>query len=463
MGCASLEPRPPLPPLAGRPAPASAAESVPEALPAFEVPVLEITRLSKEDEAEVVLAAVPEALYATVSVSFPKPSRPETQRLSALIVKLYYEHLIGLLRRGSVGFWREYGSEYRVGVVTLPDRLAEDLERLGRALEDRKGAFEDYKEVKARYLQDLVRGSGRSVAKARNLVRIGRFGPKHRWSEGPATRVETLARVKRKKVIGAWSEVLDLGRATVVVAAAPSALAELGDVRSRLPIQEKVGRRAPASPIVVPPPRDEGKHRFHALWYRAEQVQLLGYHVGPAPTHPDFRVFELLSILLDGGFRGEGNRSLRHDLGASYGVGSILWPSKDLSELFWGGYVDPYQGLRLIETHLNQVRRLRRGDFEAKALELAKAVWRGRRARALDDTEQIAQRLAGCAARGVAPSYEECLYPRLDAISAADVTRVAQTYLRETHLEWSLVGSLEYLYNRLQFEGELLIYKMQGS
>lgn len=459
-GCAGLEARPPLEPLAARPA-SGQPEPTPGPIAPPELVKADLSTDHREGSYDVVRAIRPGNRYVSVSFTFPKHASPKVQRVTGLLLHLAYQRLDAALPAGARALSFDRGTGVQLGFVTLPSKVEACFEALAELLKDPSPAFEDYTTKRRDFLQDLVSSSWSTLGL--NLVRMGRFGAEHRWAEGAATQVRAIAKVREARARERWDRLFDLSRGTLVMAGGPGHLPPLEQIRSTLPAPGASSTEEAPEKLEVPPARTDGGMRFHALWFDDEQVRVQAYHVGPAPTHPDYPAFRAIAQLLDGGFRGEGNRSLRHEKGATYGVGSEFSVGRDFSELLWGGPIQPEQALELMLVHEEMTTRLRIGEVSQAEVDSALASLRTQRATRLEDPESLVQKLADCASAGVPTTYEACLAPEADGVSKDDVVRVARTYLEPINLEWLFMGEMGTIKSRLQFMGTLIFYKREKA
>lgn len=462
-GCVSLAERPPLSPLAGREVPPEPAPTPREA----PIPSLAAVRIvdhpADRASLRMVEVVMPSAPTTVMFLAFPDRAPAKRRPVVPLALRLAQQQLARTLPGGADGFWFDWGHVVGLQVVALPSQAVPAFARLKAALSP-DDALKDYARRRFSFLQTLVtRNAGSWEAIGRTLTRMGRYGADHPWAQGAATQVRALARVKKRAVKRLWRRLFDPRDAVLVVVGPEEGRVDPARVAQAFPASAEAGPRPGlGAPPAVPPLRSESGHRFHAVWTRDEQTLLRALHLGPDLGHPDYPAFWVLSTALDG-FASEANEALRHQQGASYGVGTSIIPRPGVSELSFGGWVAPDAALDLLRVHDRIVDRVRREGLSAAELAQAKARVRGMRARTLDEPEKVARRLLSCASFGVPVTREACLeLSRLEAVTAQDVARVARTHLHPDKVEWMLIGDLDEAYTRFQFEGTVLRYRFDG-
>ncbi|MEL6184599.1 MAG: insulinase family protein [Myxococcota bacterium] len=457
--CASPAPRPALEPL-----PAADLATGLDAAPELPRPRVEVSPPSYAIEhvpaaaghPGVVRVTIPSAPTTVMLLAFPVLGTKSTLGLEALTIDLARRRLIRALPVGADGFGRANGTMLRLKAVGLPSKAAAMLPAFGKALE-RKKAFGDFKKDRFDFLQSLVASSGVS----RTLARMGRYGREHPWAQGPAARVNALSKVKTKVVERAWSQLLDLRRATFLILGPPEGLPSVGEILAGLPRSDPsqpLPKRQPPPP--VPPLEEEKGNQFHALWFNNDQVLMQALHVGPDLSHDDYPAFLLLEEAI-GGFTSEGNRRLRHQGGASYGVGASMRTLPGASELVYGGWIDAQRGMQLFDTHQEVVERVRDHGLTEEEIRSARAQVLGSWARRMDEPEEVANLLAWCVLTGRSPSADDCLAPPDVSVSSAKTQEVARRYLHRDRVHWLVYGEMDHIHNPLRFKGVINFYKIE--
>lgn len=198
----------------------------------------------------------------------------------------------------------------------------------------------------------------------------------------------------------------------------------------------------PERPQVTEPPQTE--ERRVVVQGEAEVDYLLTVYHAPAATHPDFFPLTVLNAILVGGsgFVVSGGGLSNHtsrlyralvERNLAIDVGGALYPTRAPGMLNFSATVHPHATLERVEQVLNaELQRVQDEAVSEAELEKAK-----RQARALFafSSESITHQAFWLGYSEMFASYTWFLnyLRRLEAVSAQDVLRVAQTYLRPTN------------------------------
>ena len=171
-----------------------------------------------------------------------------------------------------------------------------------------------------------------------------------------------------------------------------------------------------------------------------EQAHLSLALLGLPLQHPDRHALSLLSVVLGEGMSSRLSLELRERQGLCYDVHSYPTAFQDAGSLNLYAGVDPANATKTLEALLRELRRFRDEDVPEEELERAKAVSKGRLFLRMEDTRAVsdwlgAQELMIGSVRTVDEVAE-----LIDAVSPADVRKVAQRILVTEHLNLAVVG-----------------------
>ena len=171
-----------------------------------------------------------------------------------------------------------------------------------------------------------------------------------------------------------------------------------------------------------------------------EQAHLSLALLGLPLQHPDRHALSLLSVVLGEGMSSRLALELRERQGLCYDVHSYLTAFQDAGSLNLYAGVDPANATKTLAALLRELRRFRDEDVPEEELERAKAVSKGRLFLRMEDTRAVsdwlgAQELMIGSVRTVDEVAE-----LIDAVSPADVRKVAQRILVTEHLNLAVVG-----------------------
>ncbi|MCH8283646.1 MAG: insulinase family protein [Chloroflexi bacterium] len=175
-------------------------------------------------------------------------------------------------------------------------------------------------------------------------------------------------------------------------------------------------------------------------WQKTEQAHLCIAFRGLSAHHPDRYALDLLNVILGEGMSSRLSLELRERQGLCYDVHSYPTAFQDAGSLNLYAGVDPANATKTLEALLRELRRFRDEDVPEEELERAKAVSKGRLFLRMEDTRAVsdwlgAQELMIGSVRTVDEVAE-----LIDAVSPADVRKVAQRILVTEHLNLAVVG-----------------------
>ncbi|HLF70702.1 MAG TPA: pitrilysin family protein [Dehalococcoidia bacterium] len=172
---------------------------------------------------------------------------------------------------------------------------------------------------------------------------------------------------------------------------------------------------------------------------RTEQSHLaLGMHALPL-DHPDRYALDLLSVLFGESMSSRLFMELRERQGLCYDVHSYVSHFLDAGSFCIYAAVDPSNGHKAVEALIVEFNRLRHGvpDEELhKAKELAK----GRMLLRMEDTRAVSGWLGGQEILSGKIQSPDEVVAKLEAVTAADLTRVIDDLLRPHQLNLAVVG-----------------------
>jgi predicted Zn-dependent peptidase len=206
--------------------------------------------------------------------------------------------------------------------------------------------------------------------------------------------------------------------------------------RDAFPIDRQAG-------LAAPPPMPA--HRL-AVVHRAgaAQSELRIGHVCASRDTPDYHAMMLLNMILGGQFVSRVNMNLRQDKGFTYGVRTGFDLRRGLGPFVLQTSVGTEVTAPAIREALKEISDIR-GERPAtgEELELARAsVTRGY-PRGFETAQQIARGVTALALHALPDTYFEEFVPKIEAVTLADIARVALQYLDPARVTTLAVGDHE--------------------
>ncbi|HMH81737.1 MAG TPA: pitrilysin family protein [Gemmatimonadales bacterium] len=171
----------------------------------------------------------------------------------------------------------------------------------------------------------------------------------------------------------------------------------------------------------------------------AQSVIRIG-HVGPVRTTPDWFALDVLNTIVGGAFTSRLNQNLRETHGYTYGAFSQFAPRR-LTGAFvaLASVVTAKTDSSLIE-FLRELRRIRDEPVAAPELAKAKAYLTLGLPGDFETTGGAAARFRELVTFGLPLDYYDHYVERINAVTAADVQRVARQYIDPDHFDIVVVG-----------------------
>jgi zinc protease len=182
-------------------------------------------------------------------------------------------------------------------------------------------------------------------------------------------------------------------------------------------------------PVPQPPPPPPAVASRDVLTVQGAQAQVLIGTLAPALSDPDYPAVKVLSTVLGGGMAGRFFSELRDQQGLAYTT-AAQYPSRvDTSYFVASLGTAPANAARAEAALTEQLDRVQRQAVSDEELRVAKAFLLGRLAMDRRTNARQAWYLAAYEQAGVGAEFLDRFTARVNAVSAADVQRVAQRYL----------------------------------
>jgi len=249
------------------------------------------------------------------------------------------------------------------------------------------------------------------------------YGP-HPYALPTLGTAASLARLDHAAVVAHYRAFYRPARMTLAVSGQVAAAAVLAEVR-RLFGGLPRGADTPDPPL--PPPANPG--RRVVVEQPAQQAQILVGGVAPAMGQPDHAAVKVLSTVLGGGMAGRLFAELRDKRGLAYAATAYYDPVREPGALVLYLGTAPENAARAEEALRREVERIRTEPVGAEELRRAKGYLLGRYTMDRRTNERQAWYLAFYDVQGVGQEFPERYRRAVEAVTAADVQRVARQVL----------------------------------
>lgn len=180
------------------------------------------------------------------------------------------------------------------------------------------------------------------------------------------------------------------------------------------------------------------------------QTALLAVGLGTQRTTPDYVPLTVMNAALGGLFSSRLNMNLREKHGYTYGGQSRFDFRRGAGYFFAGGFIRTDATGPATQEIFNELNRMRDSDLDADELKLAKDFYAHSLTGRFQTTGQLAGTFSSLFVYGLPADYYAKLPAAIEAVSAADVRRVAEKYIDPAHTFVVAVGDREKIQPELE-------------
>ena len=254
-------------------------------------------------------------------------------------------------------------------------------------------------------------------------------------TEGTETSVPTIT---RDDILAFYQEYYRPNRAVLTVVGDVT----VADLKQRL--TARLGGWTPGgAPLVKPAaPAPLAKGVTKTIQREVTQAAINFGHVGITRDNPDYYAVYVMNYLLGGGMNSRLPQKIREEKGWAYDVGSAFAPGKYAGDFSVTMQTKNEVAQEAIDAALAEIRRIREQPVSAQELADAKAYLTGSFPLRLDTSAKVVGMLASIEQNNLGLDYVERYPALINAVTAADVQRVAQKYLNPDTYALAVVADL---------------------
>lgn len=245
-------------------------------------------------------------------------------------------------------------------------------------------------------------------------------------------------------------------------------LAVIGDISAKdgFGIAEKMLSEWKAGAIPgadYPPPEAPRGYRVHLVNKPdATQAQIRVGHLGVARSNADYFPLVLMNYVLGGGgFSSRLTKTIRAEMGLTYGISSSFSMRKDAGPYVIDTFTKNASVLQAIQESIKLVKKYQEEGPSDKELQDAKSYLVGSYPLNFETPSQMAGQLLSIELYGLGSDYIEKYRSRIEAVTAADVKRVARQYLHPDDLNVVVVSKADDVKSSLETLGPLKVIEVK--
>jgi zinc protease len=223
-----------------------------------------------------------------------------------------------------------------------------------------------------------------------------------------------------------------------------AAVGDVGGADLKQRLAARLGAWQPGGPAVTPPPLPSPltKKVVRTIQREVTQANINLGHLGITRDNPDYYAVQVMNYLLGGGFNSYLIATIRDEKGWAYDVGSSFSPSKYAGEFNVSLQSKNEVADQAIEAAVAQIKRIRDQPVAEQDLKDAKAYLTGSFPLRLDTSQKIVGLLTSIEYYGLGLDYVDRYATVINAVTAADVQRVAKKYLDPDKYVLAVVADL---------------------
>jgi zinc protease len=333
--------------------------------------------------------------------------------------------------------FRPYGDAISVSMRALTENRDQVADLLNLALTQPRFDQDAVDRVRGQVLTGLAADAKDPGTIAAQRFDADAFGSHPYATSGDGT-VESVTALTREDVVAGWKAALAQDR-VYVAAVGDISPAELGA------LIDKVLAGLPATGPALPGRADYAlKGGVTVVDYPSPQSVIQFGHQGIRRDDPDFFAAYLLNEILGGGrFGSRLMTEVREKRGLTYGVGTALVPM-DHAELYLGSLSTENSKVgQVIDLLRSEWARLAKDGVTEAELADAKTYLTGSYPLRFDSNAAIANILVGMQMEDLPIDYASTRNAKIEAVTLADMARVAARILRPDDLHFVVVGQPE--------------------
>ncbi len=343
----------------------------------------------------------------------------------------------------NAGIGSESGS---IGFVSMTGKFQPTLEILADMLLHSTFPAPALERIRAQRLVALTAGRAQPGAIARRVFPRVLYGPSHPF--GQLTTEETLMAITRDDVVAFVKAYFQPGRAAVIVTGDIAPAAAKAAVEKALSGWPAGGSKPSFS--YPPLPAKQPTTIYLVDKPGAAQSTFAIGNPGPPRSTPDYYAIEVMNTLLGGMFQSRLNANIREEKGLSYGVTSMFAFGKGPGPVRAGGdIVSAKSDVALVE-FMKELRGIQGSrPITDEELETSKASLVQSLPGMFASVTSIGGAISRLWTEGLPNDYYQRYGAKINAVTKADMVRVAKQYIDLDHLSIIIVG------DRATIEGPL--------
>jgi len=335
-----------------------------------------------------------------------------------------------------------------VALKVLSQHLDAALAIFGEVVQSPTFPEEEITRLRERRLGALVADKKSPGAMAANAVSATVFGRQHPYGHSTTGREEDVKAIKRDALVKAYKEIFSPKNATIIVAGDVAKADLEAKLEKAFGGWKAAGGPAPKAPTT--PKENEKAARLVLVDFPgATQSQVLLAQPGVAFSTPDRDAISVMNAILGGTFGSRINMNLREKNGYTYGARSRFGIHRGAGSFTAGGAMKTEATVPAVRELFTELAAIRDRDVTAEELSAAKEQIKLTMPARFETVSDVTAALEDLAVYDLPLDDFAKRVARVEAVTAADVKRVARSILHPKTMKVVIVG------DRAKISGEL--------
>jgi predicted Zn-dependent peptidase len=265
------------------------------------------------------------------------------------------------------------------------------------------------------------------------------YGPAHRYGTGSAGTDASMSSMSVADLTAFHAMYYQPSNAHLLVVGDVTAAAMMPKLEKALGAWKNTGPVARATLPAVP---QHGARQIYVIDKpKAAQSQIRIGWIGVARSTPDFFPLEILNTILGGSYTSRLNWNLRQEHGYSYGASSVFDMRVSAGPFYASAGVQTDKTVESVQEFCKELDRIREPIPEAE-LDQAKNLDALAFPGSFEATTSMTAHLADLVLYGLPDTYFNEYVPKIQAVTSADLSRVAKQYIQPDHFAIVIIGDV---------------------
>ena len=294
----------------------------------------------------------------------------------------------------------------------------------------------DIERIRNQRVTDILQEKDSPVVLARKASYLALYGPNHPYGYLESGTEASNKAITRDDLEKFWREGYEPGNSALVV------VGDITQPQLKAEAEKYFGHWTGSAAPHQPPAITNTPVRSILIIDKpaAPQTAVRFASIGAPRSTPDYVSLQVLNTALGGLFSSRLNMNLREQHGYTYGAFSAFLYRREAGPFVAGASVRTNVTAPAIKEMFGEIERIRDGQISPDELTMSKGAFEQSLAGIFETSPETAAAVGGLFVYSLPLNYYNTLPGKIDAVSAADVERVAKEYLKPSAMVVIAVG-----------------------